>query len=285
MKNIKIRRSKTEIAVLSVMFVIIAVHCFTLLYPVFWALLNSLKTFKQYTANSFNFPSEPHWKNYVEVFTNISQEYTMYEMLFNTIWIAVVGLFVSTACSMFVAYALSKFRFPGRNFLYGLAIFIQVCPIVGSGAANYKLLSALNFVNNPLLIWIAWAGGFNFTFLILYGYFQSVSNSYAESAEIDGAGEWTIFLKIMVPQALPAIASMMLINMIGMWNDYNISLIYLSEYPQLGLGIYLFGDNARASQVPMYYASLILSMIPVLIVFSCFQKLILNNVAVGGLKG
>ena len=285
MRSIKVRRSKTEIAVLSVMFVIIAIHCFTLVYPIFWAFINSLKTFRQYTENSFNFPSNPLWKNYIDVFTNISQEYTMFEMLFNTVWISVVGLFVSTASSMAVAYALAKFRFPCRNFLYGLAIFIQVCPIIGSGASNYKLLSTLNFVNNPFLIWIAWAGGFNFTFLILYGYFQSVSASYAESAEIDGAGEWTVFFKIMVPQALPAIASMMVINMIGMWNDYNISLIYLPDYPQLGLGIYLFGQHPRVDQVPMYYASLIISMIPVLIVFICFQKLILNNVAVGGLKG
>ena len=103
-------------------------------------------------------------------------------MLFNSVWITVVKVTVNILASTFLAYAVARFRFPGRNFLYAVVIFSQTIPIIGTGAASYKLFTHLGFINNPFLMWIAWFSAFDFAFIVLYGTFRGISPTYSESA-------------------------------------------------------------------------------------------------------
>ena len=288
-KENRIKKPLAEKITLAVFFVIIFAWCLTFVYVVFWAFANSLKTSNDYLNNCFNFPSSPLFSNYLNVFTEIELNGTpMMGMVFNTLWMAFLGAFVNILSSTLVAYSVSKFKYPGRGFVYALAIFVQVVPILGAGSAGYKLHVTLGLINNPALIWIGWLSGFDFAFLVLYGYFMSISETYSEAAEIDGAGNLRIMISVVIPQAIPAILSLMLLQLIGMWNNYNISLMYMKKYPTLAYGIYeyeretAFGTNGG---YPYFLAACILSMIPIFAVFAAFQKTIMNNVSVGGIKG
>lgn len=291
-KRIKVKKSTSEIVTLSIFFVIILLWCVSFIYMGVWAFLNSLKDYYAFFEDTLGLPKSPlHWENYAKAFVTLRDgNATVITMAWNTIWMAFLGSFVNIMSSMLVAYTVSKFRFPGRNFLYTLAIFVQVVPIIGSGSASYKLHFQWGLLNNPLLIWVGWANGFDFAFLVLYGYFMSVSNSYSEAAEIDGANELTIMFRIVVPQAMPAVLSLTLLQLIGMWNNYNISLMYMTKYPSLAYGIYIFKTSStynisESGGTPVYLALVLMSMIPVLTVYTIFQKSIFNNVSVGGLKG
>lgn len=188
---------------------------------------------------------------------------------------------------MLLAYALARFRFPGSKFLYALVIFANTIPIIGAGPAAYRLAMNLNMVNNPMTIWLMWAGGFDFAFIVLYGYFKGVSASYSESAKIDGANNWTIFIKVILPQVTPCLAAIAITQATGVWNDYSTPMIYMRDYPNLAYGMYLFKDNSFLVKdgMPIYFAAAVISCLPVIILYTCSQNLILNNMTTGGLKG
>ena len=281
--------------VIYVFFVIFfSIFALLYIYPLFWAILNSLKTMKEYATNSLSMPTEWLFSHYVDVFTEFQavpltggEPFKYFDMLFNSLWILVVNVSVNVISSTLLAYALARFRFPGSKFLSGVVIFANTIPIIGAGPAAYKLAVELNMVNNPATIWLMWAGGFDFAFIVLYGYFKGVSSSYSESAMIDGANNLTILLKIILPQVTPCIAAIAITQATGVWNNYSISMLYMRNYPNLAYGMYLFKDSTFLvkDSMPIYFASAVISSVPVIILYTCSQNLILNNMTTGGLKG
>lgn len=281
------KRRIGEYIFLSFFFIFFLVMAFSLLYPLFWVLMNSLKTNFEYRESSFALPEDWLFNNYVLAVQNIRVgKATFLTLVFNTVWMAVVNTVVNIGCSAIAAYAVSKYRFPGKTFIYSIVILIQVLPTFSSGPAMLKFLYDTGIANNPFLIWLTWAGGFDFAFIVLYGYFKSVSWSYAEAAMIDGASHFKIMYKIMFPQAVPAIASLMVLNLIGAWNNYQTPMLYMKSYPNLAYALYLLDQESVISLGrPVYFSAIVMSMVPVMLVFVFCQKMIMTNVTAGALKG
>ena len=273
-------------------FVLFAVFSVLYLYPIIWTLLNSLKPYREYAKDTLALPKEWAFNNYYRVFTTFQSVgmggtvYKYFDMLFNSLWILAVHVTVNVCSSALLAYALARFRFPGSKFLYAVVIFANTIPIIGSGPAAYKLAMSLNLINNPKTIWLMWASGFDFAFIVFYGYFKGISNSYSESAKMDGANNLTIFLKVILPQIIPCLAAIAITQAIGIWNNYSISMVYMRDYPNLAYGMYLFnGNNFAVGGKPVYFAAAVISCIPVIILYASTQNLILTNMTTGGLKG
>lgn len=287
-------KSKSEKVALCIFFVFFLSMTVIYIYPIFSIFLNSFRRFEEFEEISVNPNASPFtwpiWqtKSWSEVFTVFKyKNYTYLDMLFNSVWITAVKVTANILASTFLAYAVARFRFPGRNFLYAVVIFSQTIPIVGTGAASYKLFTQLGFINNPSLMWIAWFSAFDFAFIVLYGTFRGISPTYSESAKLDGANNLTVLFKIVMPQAFPCIAALAIQQSITVWNDYTTSLIYLRDYPNIAYGLFVteksisYIENARA----LYSAVVCISMVPILILYACSQKLILTNMNAGGLKG
>ena len=120
----------------------------------------------------------------------------------------------------------------------------------------------------------------------MYGFFKNVSWSYAEAVFIDGGGHYTVFFKIMLPQALGPIATLFIMSFIGNWNDYMSVIMYLPSYQTLASGLYTYrAVQTRSVNFPEYFAGLLVSMLPILLLFSLFSDVIMKNMSVGGLKG
>lgn len=295
MTQLKFKSSPISVKIIYVcFFVFFTFFAVLYLYPFLWAILNSFKTMKEYSTNSLSFPENWLFRHYLEVFTEFQavplsggEPFKYLDMLLNSLWILVVNVFVNVVSSALLAYALARFRFPGSEFLYALVIFANTIPIIGAGPAQYKLAMSLNMINNPAAIWLMWAGGFDFAFIVLYGYFKGVSSSYSESAKIDGANNLTIFIKVILPQVTPCIVAIAITQATGVWNNYSISMLYLRDYPNLAYGMYLFKDSKFLvkDSMPIYFAAAVISCIPIIVVYTCSQNLILNNMTTGGLKG
>lgn len=295
MTKIKFKNAPISVKIIYIcFFVMFTFFAFLYLYPLVWAILNSFKTMKEYATDSLSFPTTWIWRHYLDVFTEFQavplsggEPFRYFDMLLNSLWILVVNVFVNVASSALLAYALARFRFPGSKFLYAVVIFANTIPIIGAGPAQYKLARALNMINNPALIWLMWAGGFDFAFIVLYGYFKGVSRSYSESAKMDGANNWTIFIKVILPQVTPCIVAIAITQATGVWNNYSISMLYMRDYPNLAYGMYLFKDSSFLvkDSMPIYFAAAVVSCIPIIVLYTCSQNLILNNMTTGGLKG
>lgn len=285
MKRTKVKRSTSEIISLSIFFVIIGLHALSLLYPLYWAVINALKTTKMFEISSTSLPNPIVWQNFVDVFEKVQIDgVSVFSMLGNTLWICISTTVISAIGNMMVAYPMARFRFPGRDFLYAMVIFSMTIPIIGTGSTGYRLQYNLGLIDNPPLMALTWLNGFSGNFLILYGAIKTISQTYAEAAYVDGANEMQTLTRIMFPQVLPTLVAIGTLNFIGFWSNYNVSLITFPSYPNLALGIFLFTDMVAAAKT-VYFAAVCVSMIPILVLYACCQKTIMSNFSVGGIKG
>ena len=281
------KKSVGEKATLIIMLVVFLIYGFTLLFPLIWAGYNSFKPTVEYDENSFKLPIEWTIDNYKRVFTELQANGSnIFTAILNSIWMSLASTILGLIASCLTAYVVSKYRFKASGLIYTIAIFIQIIPLVGSLTGMYDLLwGKLRIADEPFLIWPIWFGGFGFAFLMLYGAFMSVPWSFAESAFIDGAGHFKTFTKIMLPSVKPILASLFVVNFMGAWNDYMTSYLYMPSYAPLSLMVYLLRDDATRISYPVYLAVVVISVIPIIALFVSFQKLIMENTTIGGLKG
>ncbi|MCQ2796140.1 MAG: carbohydrate ABC transporter permease [Bacilli bacterium] len=281
------KKSVSERVFLWIMFVIFIAYGFSLLFPLIWTLINSFKPQLEYDIDSFGFPHEWTIQNYIDLAQMMSEQKTsLFAAIWNSIWMSTLSTLLGLIASSLTAYVVAKYRFKGSSVIYAVAIFIQIIPLVGAVTGMYSLIwSTLQVGDQPFLIWPMWFGGFGFAFLMLYGAFKSVPWSYAESAFIDGAGHFTTFVKVMIPQVRPVLASLFVVNFISAWGDYMTAHLYMPSYAPLALAVYILRDDATRVSVPAFLAVVTISILPTLILFICFQKLIMENTTTGGLKG
>lgn len=286
MKRILENRTGVQRVVFIIVFVLFSVYALSLIFPFVWAFLSSLKTDDEYWESVFALPRNWLFSNYILAFKEFKiGETGMFGLIGNSLWLTFAGTIAAILTSSATAYIIAKYKFWGTKLIYGVAIFTMIIPIVGNLPSMYRLVTDLK-LNNPIGIIALYAGGFGFNFIILYGFYRSVSWTYAEAGFIDGASHSTVYWRIILPQAKPALVSIGILSCIGIWNDYYTPLLYLKDNPTLALGIYQFDIIQQyRSNVPIYYCATLLSVLPILTLFCFFQETIMENTVAGGLKG
>ncbi len=269
-----------------IVFILFVVYAFTLFYAMLWAISTSLKTQVEYYDNVNGLPKHWMFKNYISAFKSVKVENNnMFIMFINSIWYACGGAALQVLTSTVVAYVVSKYKFPGRGFLYGLALVTMMIPIVGSFPSQYRVYRTLGILDSPLLL-VTKAAGFGFNFIVMYSFFKTLSWTYAEAAFIDGASHLRVFLRVMLPMSLPVMGSLFLVATIQLWNNYMEPILFLQSYPTLMSGLYIFQlQMSRDVNYPLLFAGLIVSVIPVVLMFIFFQNTIMDSMSVGGIKG
>lgn len=287
--NILCKRSLGDKILFSIVFVIFTVQCLTLFFPMIWMFISSLKTSDEYIFNNaFSLPAVLQWQNYVEAFTTLKVGKTNFAgMVFNSLWITGISTVLSIITPAMTGYVFSRYRFKGRDALYSIFIASMMIPLVGTTAASMKFFAeVIPIYNTPLFVVYSGINGFGASFLVFYGFFKSVSWSYAEAVQIDGGGPFTIFFKIMLPQAMPIIMTYAITNAISSWNGYQTVLMFLPKYPTVASGLFQYkSDLYKTGQYTVYYAGLFISMIPAITLFSIFSNRIMGSISIGGLKG
>ncbi len=288
-KRNKIASDKSQKVVFGIYFVLFIIFSFLCLYPIIWCFMNSLKTTEEFAFNPNGLPEAFNIHFYNEIFTSFKVgKAGFWTMTFNTFWLACGGQALNILASMMVAYPLARYKTPYNKFFYGIIIFRITIPVIGAGPAAYKLMRSLNMVNNPPVYMITFFSGFDMAALIMYGYFKNVSRGYSDAAYIDGATLLQTFVYVIFPQAFPCALALYVSNVMSQWSNYSTPLIYLPKYPTLAFGVYeidqgaaFLGTNGEAKK----YGAIILSAIVPLVLFGASQKLMIQNMSVGGLKG
>mgnify|MGYP002771068657 FL=1 len=284
-KKEKIKRSGTDLAFMWIMFALFVLYAISLLFPFLWCLMNSFKGMQEFFYNVNGLPENwyfDNWKNSLTL--SIDNNITIPQMYLNSVILTVGCTFFSMFSCSATAYVLTKFDFYGKSAIYTAAIVIMMIPTMGSMAAMYRLYNTIGLINTYTGIFITAMGGFGSGFLLLYGFYRNLSWTYAEAAQIDGAGHFRIYFGIMLPMAVPALTAVGILTGIGFWNDYFTVYMYAPGKANIAYGIQRISSEAGAD-LPQVFAAMMLSVIPVLVVFACFQKTIMQNTAVGGVKG
>lgn len=235
-------------------------------------------------------------KNYANVFKNLriqvvsadgAYRYVNYlELFFNSCWYSIGSMAMQLISVVGFSYAVARFEFPGRKFLYGFVLLQMMLPIYGQTAANYELLKGFGLIDNVGYI-LAQGAGHGMHFMILYSFFRNLPSGYVEAAKMDGAGPFTIFFKVMMPISKSMILAIATMKFMAYWQDYSAVLIYLPSHPTMSAAMYYLRNQAHSLglNTPSYFAGIILTAIPVAILFICFNKDIMKNMTIGGLKG
>ena len=114
---------------------------------------------------------------------------------------------------------------------------------------------------------------------------KSLSWSFAEAAFIDGASHFQVFMKVMFPMVKPIMSALFVVNFISGWSEYMDTILYMDEWPSLGYMIYALQKQAKYFGMPLYFAVIVIAMIPTVGIFVAFQETIMKNMTTGGLKG
>ena len=274
------------------LFVIIEITLFL------WGLLTSLKTEIDFDwiKNIIGLPSGPigtwGWDNFSYVFQNFSVEkpngqYAYFlETIFNSLFYSISSAFLHVLSVVIVGYCVAKFKYRFSKFVYGLVLVIMTVPVIGTAPSMLVLLKKV------LNIYDTWFSNilmkFNFSgiyFLLMHASFSRIPNDFSEAASIDGAGQFSIFIKIMIPMVLPTVSTIFLIYFIDFWNDYNTALMYLPSHPTLAYGVFkLSVSRDNLMNVPKRLVSCMIMAIPILTLFLVFRNKIMGNVTSGGVK-
>lgn len=293
-KNNRISRRMDAFQI--ILYVIVAVYCLSMVYVLLFGLMNSLKDATDFEwLNPFGFPhKEFGWKfdNYSKVLKEFKvssmsmggEEVGFMGMFVNSLLYAVFMSLFSMATQIMVAYAIAKYDFRLKPLLYGVAVIVMLLPIIGSLASEVQMADIFNFRNNLLGICLMKCKYAGLYFLVFYATFRSVSWTYAEAAQIDGAGHLKIFIEIMLPLIKSTVFAVFILLFIEFWNDYYTPMIFLPQSPTMSYGLFVFQTDNRASQ-PIQLAACLLTCLPILVLFVVFKNKIMGNVTMGGLKG
>ena len=268
-------------AVIQIVFILLTI---SLVFPFLWLVLNSFKTNIEFYKDIWAFPKIPQIQNYVKAWTEVG----LSKYFLNSVVVTLLGTGASVLSAAMPAYVVAKFKFRGRNFVYNLAVLGMVIPGICSFGSLYKLMIQTNLINSHLGLIIYYSGGLGMGFVILYGFFKSISWSYAEAAYIDGASDWYVFTKIMLPLARPGLAALALVNGINIWNDYFAPSMFLhnEELYTVSVGLQkMVVKQSYSADWTTLFAALIMVAIPILIIYVIFHEKIIDGFSTGGLKG
>ncbi len=286
-RKTKIKRGRAERIWITVAFIVFAVYSITMIMPFAWAFINTFKDRREFIVNIWGLPQNFVLYNWSTCFNLTYNDVNVLGMIGNSLFFAFACTFISTYFSSCTAYAISKYKFPGRNFLYIFAFMLMFIPAVGSMAANYKLYNELHIYDTYIGILIGSCSGFGTGFIYLYSFFRNLPWSFAEAAQLDGAGHYTVFLKVMMPMAMPSLVAIMIMNILGIWNEYFTFYMYAPSKVTLALGLYGLVEQNKYGKVsyPELFSVMLFSVVPAVILYAAAQKTVVENVNIGGLKG
>lgn len=287
-----------KLSVLNILlFVVLVIYTISMVYPMFWALITSVKEQYDFLDNVLGLPAKVMIQNFGTVIQHFEvpaqvgdyQEFHgFWQMFLNTILYVGGSALVATFIPCITAYATAKF--PEKkmsSIINGLVIAAMMIPIVGSYPAEIDMLQKLGLYNTLLGVWIQKANFLGVYFLVFHAAFKGLAKDYSEAAEIDGANELTVMSRIMLPLVKNTFFTVFLVKFVEFWNDYQMPLLYLPSKPTLSFGLYYVSNNTSnmISTVPMRMAGCIIILIPILAIFMAFSDKLMGNITLGGVKG
>jgi multiple sugar transport system permease protein len=258
-----------------------------MIYPLIWLIASSFKpreeVFRRATAL---IPENPTLSNYIDGWAGFGGV-TFTTFFLNSFIISGVGTIAAVASSALVAYGFARLRFVGKKFWFTCVLLTLMLPTQVQIIPQYIVFSKLDWINTFLPLLVPRFFGQAFFIFLMIQFIRGIPRELDEAAEIDGAGKFGIFWRIILPLLAPAIITSAIFSFYWTWDDFFGPLLYLSQ-PQLytvSLALKNFADASGATNWGAIFAMSVLSLIPVFALFVFFQRYIVEGISTSGLKG
>lgn len=294
MKNNKIKRGFSPLIL--VLGVLLAAYVLSMLALFYWGFLTSFKDgmrdLTDFARNrGFGFPKIWDGDNYVDVFNTIrmpaepGKTVGFGTILGNSFLYAIGCALFKTLVPCLTAYTCARFNFKTSKIVYNLILITMIVPIVGSLPSELKIAYALGLHNHIWGLWIMAANMQGLYFFVMYSAFKAMPLGYSEAAKIDGASNAQILARIAMPLIKNLFLTVLLINFVEYWNNYQSPKVYLPYYPTLGYTLFAKSTSNDLKEVGQVIALAFIVATPVLALFLIFQDRLMGNLTMGGLKG
>lgn len=255
------------------------------LFPLYFSVINSLKSPTQYAENLLNLPVPAHPENYALAWSQIQGP------LLNSVIVTGVSVLATVAFAALAAYAFALMDFPGRHLLFALTFALLLVPEFLTLIPLYVQVRALPLPSDLLaLILPTIAIGQPFAILVLRAAFEAMPRDMLEAARLDGAGHLRLLTRIVLPICLPVLISVAIIRLVPVWNEYLLPSLVLDPSNQtLPVALVNFqGSGTANTGAPNYgalMASYVLAAVPLVLLFAFLMRYYIQGVTSGGVKG
>ena len=229
------------------------------------------------------FPSKLSVEHYVDLF----RETNFVLWVWNSLKLCLIVAVIQLVLTSLAAYAFARLRFTGRKYGLMALLVLQVFPNSMAVAGYYILIYKFGLVDSSLALIFVLAGGSAFNIWLLKSYIDGIPVELDEAALVDGANQFQVFYKVILPLAMPQLAVLFLFSFIATYSEYVITSIFLQTPGKmtLSLGLQSFISDQFAAHWTMFSAAAVISSLPIMIVFMCLQRFIQNGLVAGGVKG
>ncbi|WP_072728988.1 carbohydrate ABC transporter permease [Paenibacillus sp. NAIST15-1] len=279
-------RKRSYMMVRALMYALLGIWTLLVIYPLLWSILGSFKTNQQFLLNApWSLPEWPfEWANFTTVWNN----YHLGTYFMNSLIVTVVSTVLALLLSSTTSYIIARFPFRGSMALYNLYLSSMMIPLILGLIPLFFLLSNLHLDNSLLgLILVYTVTNLPFGVFVLVGFFRSMPKELDEAASIDGSSHYGVFFRIMLPLAKPGLISVGMMNVLNIWNEYIIGTVLVNDPEKytipVGIAIMQAEMQYRTEWGPLF-AGLLLSIIPVLVLYMIFQKQITSGMMAGAIK-
>ena len=262
--------------------IVIWIVLIMVLFPALWIVMASFSKGDSFFMTSL-VPKQLSVENYVSLF----RETDFALWVFNSLKLCLIVAVIQLVLTSLSAYAFSRLRFPGRTKGLMALLVLQVFPNSMALAGYYVLIYKFGLADNFLAIILVLAAGSAFNIWLLKSYMDGIPKELDEAAFVDGAGRFTTFFRIVLPQATPELVVIFLFSFIGTYSEYVISSVFLQSPGNftLAIGLQSFITNQFAAHWTLFAAAAVLASLPIMLIFMMLQKYIQNGLTAGGVKG
>jgi ABC-type glycerol-3-phosphate transport system permease component len=262
--------------------IVLLIAVFIALVPTIFMIMTALKSDDEYTFNKVGFPHELVFDH----FDVVLFESPFFHWMLNSAILAFGSVLLSSAVSCLGAYAIARMQFKGRNLLFSIAVALMAIPPVVMIVPLFVLYSRIGLISTYEGAILIYAGLITpFSVYLLTTFFRTLPKELFEAARIDGAGDFLILWRIVLPLSLPALLTLLVVNALYVWNDLLIAIIFLQDDAKRTLmaGISVF-QGRYENQIPLVMAGMVIASAPMIILYIAFQKYFIRGLMAGAIK-
>ena len=261
---------------------ILLVATFLALVPTIFMIATSLKSQEEYTFNKVGFPHPVVFDH----FENVLFHSPYFAWMGNSIILAAGAVALSTVVSCLGAYAIARMDFKGRSTLFSVSTSLMAIPPVVMIVPLFVLYAQLELISTFSGAILIYAGLITpFSVYLLTTFFRTLPRELFESARMDGAGDFLILWRIVLPLSLPALLTLVVVNALYVWNDLIIAIIFLQDDAKrtlmAGISVY---HGRYEDQIPLVMAAMVIASAPMLILYIAFQQSFIRGLMAGAVK-
>lgn len=252
-------------------------------FPIYMAVINSFKTQGEMFESFVALPTKLHFENYSQAFEKIN----LLNSSLNSVIVSVIGIGGIVFCSALAGYKLSRTRGKLSNFIFLLFVASMLVPFHSIMIPLTRMAKTMQVQGSTYGLALIYIGlGVNMAIFLYHGFVKSIPRELEESGQIDGCNEFQTFIRIILPLLLPITVTIAILDFLWIWNDFLLPLMMLTDVDNYTLILstnMLFGEYNK--EWSLILASLVLTAIPVVMIYAFFQKFIMEGIAEGAVKG